>query len=209
MSNLSLNLNRAKAIAGTSGITLGPSIKINLGVAGMTYITGDNWNHIEQSGTGVQVIRGESTGATRASLINGIGVLTGWTIDIITFMQGELNGQLSAGRYPAGANRWEWTTFAGGRSFKIHNMTIGKSYLHYIMNSVDAGIPGPHLVDYSLIGATTKLTTSGNCLGNVTNLLGGPNGIIMNPNGSGDIEHLLNINTGLGQVSVVEIFPIL
>lgn len=206
--NLNLNSSRAKP-AGTGGIVLGPSIKINLGVAGMTYITGNNWNHIEQSGTGVQVIRGESSGATRASLINAAGALTGMTIDLITFMQGESNGQLTDGIYPAAANRWEWTTFAGGRSFKIHNMIVGKLYMHKIMCSVDIGIPSAHNVNYSLIGATTIVITNFDENGNVTNLLGGPGGLTLAPNGSGDIEHLLDIATNIGQVSVVEIFPIL
>lgn len=206
-----INLNANSPAMGNLGgsLVLGPSIKINLGVAGMTYITGDHWNHIEQSGTGIQVIRGESSIDTRASLIDALGNLTTWTIDLLTFMQGEANGQNSAGLYPAAANRWEWTTFAGGRSFKIHNMTIGKQYLHKIICSVDSGIPSAHNVNYSLIGATTIAITNFDEIGNVSNLLGGPGGITIAPNGSGDIEHLLDIAANIGQVNVIEIFPIL
>lgn len=188
-----------------------PSVKINLGVAGMTYIATGNWNHVEQSGTGVQVIRGNNSGTTLGSFRDTSGAATGWGINLIDFMQGEANGPLTSGLYPAVANQWEWTSFAGGRSFKITGLTSGHQYNFKILCGVFGGIGGftDHSVDINISGGAGG-SGGGNFVGNLendnrTNLINGSGGINVTAGTAGEVTIIVTPNVHSGVINVIEI----
>lgn len=189
---------------------LGP-VRINLGVVGMDYIPTGNWNHIEQSGTGAQQNYGDSHAAPLSFLRDANGNLTAWNVNLITFMQGEGNGPLTDGLYPAAANRWEWTSFPGGRAFKITGLTTGRQYNFKILCGVFSGLAGfsDHSVDINVDGGAGG-SGGGNFVGNledgnITNLVNGAGGINVVAGTAGEVTITVTPNAHIGVINVVEI----
>lgn len=158
-------------------------IIVNLGGLSMSYLTGVNYNHIPQNyASGVQIVKGENSGDTLASLRKTDGVLTGYQVNIIHVLQGEQLGQNTAGVFPASFNVDEWTNpSAGSRSFEITGLDNSKTYTIKIMCSVDIGNPGNMNEDVTIAGATGGGTFTIDQSTNVTNFVGGVNGVDFTP----------------------------
>lgn len=206
------NVNTYNIIA-EQNITVNPAptVKINLGFLGMDYTATGNWNHVEQSGTGAQQNYGNNHGQPLSFLRDTDGVATSWNVTINSFMQGEGNGPTGAGTYPAAANKWEWTSFAGGRSLKVTGLTTGRQYNFKILCGVLAGLGGfsDHSVDINVSGGTGG-SGGGNFTGNlengnVTNLINGSGGINVVAGTAGEVTIIVTPNVHSGCINVIEI----
>lgn len=178
-------------------------IVVNLGAVGMTYITGQNYNHIGQAFlTGNQSITGENASDPLTGLRKTDGVVTTYGVNIVSQFNGEGLGQNSDGIFPAAFNLSEWTNpAAGSRVFRITGLDNSKTYALKLMCSVSTSQAGTHTVDVTVAGASGGGTvTAFDQKANVNNFVNGTNGFSVVPSG-GIITITITRNAGIGAIS--------